>query len=329
MMDNPKTKMEVETPYELLKDYQKKQLGKNNEAKMTLYNALPRKEYKRVFMYKTLKEVWHTLIITHQGNSQVKDYKIDLLTQQYEKFLISIEETIDSGFTRFNVIVTSLKSLDHDYSSKNHGLIGSEEAAVIALETKAVKAKDKGEVGTIAAKMVTSLNDATYLMAVNSLEVQPKPSTSNNNIDLFELQKENEELLRFNKDFTKTSEKLLKEKRSLESEKLKLLNKINDLKLEIDKLEKDKEVVEPCKKCDVLTKEVDSLRCNVSKLQDEALNFSKFKKSSFILDDMLNNATYSASADDIVVQSCFFDIQLTNLSPRNCIPPEVLSTHPA
>ncbi|GKA02709.1 retrovirus-related pol polyprotein from transposon TNT 1-94 [Tanacetum coccineum] len=43
-------------------------------------------------------------------------------------------------------------------------------------------------------------------------------------------------------------------------------------------------------------------------------------------------ATYSASADDITVQSCFFNIQLTNLSPRNCIPPEVLlrvSKHPA
>ncbi|GKA13498.1 hypothetical protein Tco_0693144 [Tanacetum coccineum] len=45
---------------------------------------------------------------------------IDLLTQEYEKFSISNEETIDSGFTRFNVIMTSLKSLDLDYSSKNH-----------------------------------------------------------------------------------------------------------------------------------------------------------------------------------------------------------------
>nr|GEX21688.1 zf-CCHC domain-containing protein/UBN2 domain-containing protein [Tanacetum cinerariifolium] len=56
-----------ETPYELLKDNKKKQLGKNEEAKMTIYNAIPRKE-----------------------------------------------------FTRFNAIVTSLKSLDPDYSSKNH-----------------------------------------------------------------------------------------------------------------------------------------------------------------------------------------------------------------
>ncbi|GJQ92303.1 UBN2 domain-containing protein [Tanacetum coccineum] len=87
---------------------------------MTLYNALPRKEYDRVFMCKTAKEVWHTLIVTHQGNSQVKNCKIDLLTQEYDKFSISHEETIDSIFTRFNAIVTSLKSLDPDYSRKNH-----------------------------------------------------------------------------------------------------------------------------------------------------------------------------------------------------------------
>ncbi|GJU59990.1 hypothetical protein Tco_1064968 [Tanacetum coccineum] len=59
-----------ETSYELLKDNQKKKLGKNNEFKITLYNALPR--------------------------------KIDRLTQEYEKFSISNEEIIDSGFTRFN-----------------------------------------------------------------------------------------------------------------------------------------------------------------------------------------------------------------------------------
>nr|GEY15032.1 hypothetical protein [Tanacetum cinerariifolium] len=86
------TKLMKETPYELLKDKHKKQLGKNNEAKMTLYNALQRKEYERAFMCKTSKE----------------------------KFSISNEETIDSGYTRFNAIVTSLKSLDPDYSSKNH-----------------------------------------------------------------------------------------------------------------------------------------------------------------------------------------------------------------
>ncbi|GJS73226.1 DUF4219 domain-containing protein [Tanacetum coccineum] len=119
-VQDEETKLMKEMPYELLKDVKKKQLGKNEEAKMTIYNALPRKEYERVFMCKTAKEDWHTLIITYQGNSQVKNCKIDLLTQEYERFSILNEETIDSGFTRFNAIVTSLKSLDPDYSSKNH-----------------------------------------------------------------------------------------------------------------------------------------------------------------------------------------------------------------
>ncbi|GJR48633.1 hypothetical protein Tco_1316736 [Tanacetum coccineum] len=83
--------MMKKTPYELLKDSKKKQLNKKNEAKMTLYNALP-----------------------------LNNCKIDLLTKEYKKFSISQEKTIDSGFTRFNAIVTRLKSLDPDYSSKNH-----------------------------------------------------------------------------------------------------------------------------------------------------------------------------------------------------------------
>ncbi|GJY75722.1 hypothetical protein Tco_0480838 [Tanacetum coccineum] len=43
-LEDSEMKMMKETPYELLKDDQKKQLGKNNEAKMTLYNDLPRKD---------------------------------------------------------------------------------------------------------------------------------------------------------------------------------------------------------------------------------------------------------------------------------------------
>ncbi|GJZ61233.1 zf-CCHC domain-containing protein [Tanacetum coccineum] len=87
---------------------------------MVIYNALPRKEYERIFMCNTAKEIWKTLLITHQGNSQVKDNKIDLLVQQYEQFVIFEDESIDSAFARFNTIITSLKALDEGYSSKNY-----------------------------------------------------------------------------------------------------------------------------------------------------------------------------------------------------------------
>ncbi|GJZ54413.1 zf-CCHC domain-containing protein [Tanacetum coccineum] len=71
-------------------------------------------------MCKTAKDIWQSLLITHQGNSQVKDNKIDLLVQQYEQFTILEEESIDSGFARFNTIITSLKALDEGFSSMNY-----------------------------------------------------------------------------------------------------------------------------------------------------------------------------------------------------------------
>ncbi|GJT10273.1 hypothetical protein Tco_0857315 [Tanacetum coccineum] len=46
------------------------------------------------------------------------------------------------------------------------------------------------------------------------------------------------------------------------------------------------------KRCDILIQEVDSLKTNVSKLQDEALSFSRFKKSSVVLDDMLSRQNF-------------------------------------
>nr|GEU64081.1 retrovirus-related Pol polyprotein from transposon TNT 1-94 [Tanacetum cinerariifolium] len=71
-------------------------------------------------MCNTAKEIWKTLLITNQGNSQVKDNKIDLWVQQYEQFVISEDEFIDNAFARFNTINTSLKALDEGYSSKNY-----------------------------------------------------------------------------------------------------------------------------------------------------------------------------------------------------------------
>ncbi|GJT88960.1 zf-CCHC domain-containing protein [Tanacetum coccineum] len=93
---NEKTKLDKVIPFEKQSDELKKRLAKNNETKMVIYNALPRKEYERIFMCNTAKEIWKTLLITHQ------------------------DESINSAFARFNTIVTSLKALDEGYSSKNY-----------------------------------------------------------------------------------------------------------------------------------------------------------------------------------------------------------------
>nr|GEV31523.1 UBN2 domain-containing protein [Tanacetum cinerariifolium] len=54
------------------------------------------------------------------SNNQVKDNKIDLLVQQYEKITILKEESIHSGFGRLDTIITSLKALGEGFFSKNY-----------------------------------------------------------------------------------------------------------------------------------------------------------------------------------------------------------------
>nr|GEW10969.1 DUF4219 domain-containing protein/UBN2 domain-containing protein [Tanacetum cinerariifolium] len=116
---NLETKKDETVSFDKQNDDLKKKLAKNNKAKIVIYNALLSKEYKRIFMCKTA-EILDTLLITHQGNSQVKDSKIYPLVQQYEQFTILKEESKDNVFARFNTIVTSLKALDEGLSSKNY-----------------------------------------------------------------------------------------------------------------------------------------------------------------------------------------------------------------
>ncbi|GJU80596.1 hypothetical protein Tco_1282961 [Tanacetum coccineum] len=149
-------------PFEEQSDDLKKKLAKNNEAKMVLYNALPKKEYKRIFMYKTAKDIWQSLLITHKGNIQVKDNKIDLLIQQYEQFTILEEESIDSGFARFNTIITSHKALDEVHEvvmEKDFEIYRGKKERVKSIALKAKKESSDDETST------SESDDEEYAMA--------------------------------------------------------------------------------------------------------------------------------------------------------------------
>ncbi|GJU83598.1 hypothetical protein Tco_1285963 [Tanacetum coccineum] len=64
IQNNPETKKDEIVPFDKQNDDLKKKLAKNNEAKMVIYNALPRKEYERIFMCKTAKEIGILFIIS-------------------------------------------------------------------------------------------------------------------------------------------------------------------------------------------------------------------------------------------------------------------------
>ncbi|GJX65408.1 hypothetical protein Tco_0299751 [Tanacetum coccineum] len=151
---------------------------------MVIYNSFPRKEYERIFKCNTAKEIWKTLLITHQGNSQVKDNKIDLLLQQYEQFVISEDESIDSSFARFNTTITSLKALDEESkdltSLSLDELIGNLKVheIIIKKDSKIVKAKGERRSLALKAKKESSdeecstsgSEDEEYAMAVRDFK---------------------------------------------------------------------------------------------------------------------------------------------------------------
>ncbi|GKC19234.1 hypothetical protein Tco_1021384 [Tanacetum coccineum] len=65
--NNPETKKDEIVPFDKQNDDLKRKLSKNNEAKMVIYIALPRKEYERIFMCETAKDIWNSLLVTHQA----------------------------------------------------------------------------------------------------------------------------------------------------------------------------------------------------------------------------------------------------------------------
>ncbi|GJV18969.1 hypothetical protein Tco_1367989 [Tanacetum coccineum] len=171
MMDDRETKMEVETPYELLKDDQKKQLNKNNEAKMTLYNALPRKEYERVFMCKTAKE--RAKVTTVEEAKDLATLPLNELIDNLKVYEMILEnDGIASKTTKEKVKSLALKakvireqtSDDSDSQGGSDEDVDEEEveafnlmARNFRLGTKEVKALDKGKVVIIAGKNATSI----------------------------------------------------------------------------------------------------------------------------------------------------------------------------
>ncbi|GJX03811.1 retrovirus-related pol polyprotein from transposon TNT 1-94 [Tanacetum coccineum] len=138
IQNNPKTKKDEIVHFHKQNDDLKKKLAKNNEAKMVIYNALPR-------------------------NNQVKANKIDLLVQQYEQFMIPEEESIDNAFAKFNTIITSLKALDEVIKKDSETVKGKrEQSRSIAL--KARKESSDGDSST------SDSEDEEYAMAASDFK---------------------------------------------------------------------------------------------------------------------------------------------------------------
>nr|XP_016514788.1 PREDICTED: uncharacterized protein LOC107831530 [Nicotiana tabacum] len=80
------------------------------------YNDADRKVVEKNFRAKKIlvcvcQGIWEALQMAHEGTTQVKQSKIDMLTTEYELFRMKDDESIQDMHTRFTSIINELHSL--------------------------------------------------------------------------------------------------------------------------------------------------------------------------------------------------------------------------
>ncbi|VFQ97365.1 unnamed protein product [Cuscuta campestris] len=83
-----------------------------------LYCAVNPDDYQKISCCTTAKEMWDKLEVTYEGTDQVREAKIDFLTQEYELFRMKEGEKIDDMFDRFSKIINDLHALKKTYANK-------------------------------------------------------------------------------------------------------------------------------------------------------------------------------------------------------------------
>src|ERR1044072_127944 len=101
-------------------DAQKKMFKDHHKARTILLNAISYTEYEKITNRETAKSIFDSLQMTHEGNTQVKETKALALIQKYEAFRMEEEESVETMFSRFQMLVAGLIVLDKGYSTTDH-----------------------------------------------------------------------------------------------------------------------------------------------------------------------------------------------------------------
>nr|GEX35972.1 hypothetical protein [Tanacetum cinerariifolium] len=120
-------------------------------------------------MYKLAKDICQSLLITHQGNSQVKDNNIDLLVQQYEQLLSLKKNLLITVLLDLTLLLLVLKILMKVFLARTSHEKDSEiykgkkeKGQIIALKAKEESSDDETS--------TSGSNDEEYAMAVRNFK---------------------------------------------------------------------------------------------------------------------------------------------------------------
>ncbi|GJY32842.1 zf-CCHC domain-containing protein [Tanacetum coccineum] len=311
---NKDTGKEEVIPYENFEEIYKKMISKNDKAKMVLYNALPKKEYERIFMCKTAKDVWNSLIITHQesfsSRNHVREFLRALPTKWRSK-VTKIEESKDLPTLPLDELIDNLKVykvvLEKDSEAskikkrgkfvhqpyddkKNIQKVNEEKKG--KEEQRCFKCGDPNHFISDCPKH--SFNDQKAFVGGCLSDSEEEEDSKKDEICLMALDKNkvlfdtlyysssslDSELLQneYNK-LCKISLRIINKNKLLKTKNEILDNKVCELKSRIERLEKYKEVSVECESCDKLHSKIESL----------SLKLAKFENSSHFLQEMIEN----------------------------------------
>ncbi|CAI8615440.1 unnamed protein product [Vicia faba] len=103
-----------------MSDQQKRDFKNHHKARTILLSVISYTEYEKISNRDTTKNIFYSLRMTHEGNVQVKETKALALIQKYEAFKMEESESIETMFSRFQILVAGLKVLDKGYSTADH-----------------------------------------------------------------------------------------------------------------------------------------------------------------------------------------------------------------
>nr|ABB47647.2 retrotransposon protein, putative, Ty1-copia subclass [Oryza sativa Japonica Group] len=87
------------------------------KARNILLSGISRSDYDRVSHLLTAHEIWVALSNFHQGTNNIKELRRDLFKKEYIKFEMKPGEALDDYLSRFNKILSDLRSVDSSYDA--------------------------------------------------------------------------------------------------------------------------------------------------------------------------------------------------------------------
>jgi len=109
----------IQKPREQWSKEEKRLVQYNLKAKNIITSALGMDKYFRVSNYKSAKDMWDTLQVTHKGTTDVKISRINTLTREYELFRMNPNENIQDMQKRFTHIVNHFASLGKIFTNED------------------------------------------------------------------------------------------------------------------------------------------------------------------------------------------------------------------